>query len=92
MYPALQSPMSIVSCPADEEEELDLADLVNKGEVAWLHREDAPPAQPQRAPPKPQQRHPDSPPLAGLDDLPSACCRYQRSEQLQPLRASCKLD
>lgn len=69
--------MSLVWYNTDEEEELDLADLVNKGEVAWLHREDAPPAQPQRAAPKPQQRHPESPPLAGLDDLPSACCCHR---------------
>ncbi len=41
-----------------------MAELVSKGEVAWLHKKDA---APQRAPPKPRQ---DSPPLADLDDLP----------------------
>lgn len=28
--------------PADEEEDLNLAELISKGEVAWLHKEDAP--------------------------------------------------
>lgn len=71
-HPAASVTTCCIDLAADEEEELDLADLIGKGEVAWLHKEDAP-AQPQRPPPKPPRRQ-DSPPLAGLDDLPSASC------------------
>lgn len=53
----------------DEEEDLDVAELISKGEVAWLNKEDAPPSttagapQPAVAPPQ-QARSPKAPATA----------------------------